>query len=122
MDIYSEINFDIDANELVEEAEDTVERIVRRTLNSPSGREIIEVVVRDLADDDDTHTDALIQTIRTEVARAQDDMLRLQSFAFRSAVKEAVKGMVDSGFLTVTGTVEVAKGGVETVNPFHAES
>jgi hypothetical protein len=92
MDIHSEIEITIDADELVEEARETIESIIDEHLgNSYTESMPSPPVSGDEASD--------------MIAEAQAAFL--QSAAFRHAVREAVKTMVASGFLVLKGNVSM---------------
>ena len=78
---------DIDADELVEEARSSIESMIEDVL--------------DTRDEDASELSA--HDIRNLIGEAQ--AATLQSAAFRHAVREAVKVMIDSGFLVLKGNV-----------------
>ena len=93
MDINTEveIEFNIDADELVEEARETIESIVDECL----GERLMEGMARPVPADE----------VRNMIAEAQAAFL--QSAAFRHEVREAVKVMINSGFLVLKGNVSM---------------
>jgi len=92
MDIPFESEINIDADELVEEARETIESIIDGYL----------------ADRDEDASELSAQDIRNLIAEAQAAFL--QSAAFRHEVREAVKTMITSGFLVLKGNVSMYSG------------